>query len=491
MIDQPNLEKELGNSRDYIQAVLDALHDAIFVDDADTGQIIDVNRRMCELYGYNREEALSLDIGQLSAGIEPYSQKNALDWLRKARTEGPQQFEWLAKKRSGEVFWVEVNLRFVIIADADRFLVTVRDISDRKQAERLIVESKNELQQIYDSVPVMICQLNPDRKVIEANAYFRSFTGWPNQPISLSEKACGVLGCINSLDDPRGCGFGPNCKNCRLRLAIQNTLKTGCSHTGIEYQTILIMAGVKTDIVLLCSTALVQKNNQNVVLLSMIDITRHKQIEEELRRSLAEKETLLREVHHRVKNNLAAIISLLELQQDRSDHPHIRSVLMEMGSRFQSMALVHEMLYRSAHINEIDLSAYLQTLIGHLYSAFNADRPIRIRIAADEVRMNLDTAIPCGLIVNELVVNAFKHAFPADQPRSTADEVTIVVEWNQLTYTLTVADNGVGLPTDLDWTTTRSLGLRLVRMLGQHQLQGTIELDRAGGTRFTLQFRTA
>ena len=377
--------------------------------------------------------------------------------------------------------------------EPDKELEHDREDSDRKRAERLIIESKNELQQIYDSVPVMICQLNPDRKVIEANAYFRSFTGWPDQPISLSEKACGVLGCINALDDPRGCGFGSNCKHCRLRLAIQDTLKTGCNHTGIEYQTLLMMAGVKTEIVLLCSTALVQKNNQNVILLSMIDITQHKQIEEELRRSLAEKETLLREVHHRVKNNLAAIISLLELQQDRSDHPHIRSVLMEMGNRFQSMALVHEMLYRSTHINEIDLSAYLQTLTGHLYSAFNPDRSIRIRIAADDVRMNLDTAIPCGLIVNELVVNAFKHAFPADQPRSstTVDEITITAESNQLTYTLTVADNGVGLPADLDWTTTRSLGLRLVRMLGQHQLQGTIELDRAGGTRFTLRFGAA
>lgn len=174
---------------EYIQAVLDSINDAIFVDDANTGQIIDVNRRMCEMYGYSREEALSLNVGQLSAGVEPYSQDNALEWLKKARNEGPQVFEWFAKKRSGAVFWVEVNIRFAVIDGQDRFLVSVRDITDRKQAERIIIDSKNELQQVYDSVPVMFCQLNRDRKVIEANEYFRSFTGWPDHPASLSEKA--------------------------------------------------------------------------------------------------------------------------------------------------------------------------------------------------------------------------------------------------------------------------------------------------------------
>lgn len=481
-------EEKWRDSREYIQAVLDSINDAIFVDDANTGQIIDVNRRMCEMYGYSREEALSLNVGQLSAGGEPYFQDNALKWLQKARNEGPQIFEWLAKKRSGAVFWVEVSIRFAVIGGQDRFLVSVRDITDRKQTERIIVDSKNELQQVYDSVPVMICQLNPDRKVIEANAYFRSFTGWPDHPISLSEKACGVLGCINSLDDPRGCGFGTHCKICALRLAIRETLKTGHKHTGIEYKTILLIDDVKKDIVLLCSTALIQKNNQKVVLLSMVDITERKQTEEALQRSLQEKETLLRELHHRVKNNLAAIISLLELQQDRNGDPQNRSLLAEMGSRIRSMALVHEMLYRSAHLSEIDFDAYLQALVEHLRGSFDPRGVIRISVAAAGVRMNLDTAIPCGLIVNELVINALKYAFPAEQPGVGANEITVTVVCDQLTYTLIVADNGVGLPIDLDWTTTRTLGLRLVRMLGQHQLQGSIELDRSTGVRFLLRF---
>jgi two-component sensor histidine kinase len=228
-----------------------------------------------------------------------------------------------------------------------------------------------------------------------------------------------------------------------------------------------------------------------MVLLSMVDITERNRAVEALQHSVQEKETLLREVHHRVKNNLAAIISLLELQQDQHREPQNRSLLAEMAGRIQSMALIHEMLYRSTNLSEIDLHTYLQTLMGYLHGAFNPDRAIQIQVAAHGVRMNLDTAIPCGLIVNELVINAFKHAFPAARLGLDPATITISATWDRLTYTLIVADNGVGLPADLDWTTTRSLGLRLVRMLGQHQLQGTIELDRIGGTRVTLRFGAA
>ena len=175
------------------------------------------------------------------------------------------------------------------------------------------------------------------------------------------------------------------------------------------------------------------------------DITARKQMEEDLQRSVQEKETLLREVHHRVKNNLAAVISLLALQQDRNCDPQNRSLLTEMGSRIRSMALVHEMLYQSANLSEIDFHAYLQALIRHLRGSFDPQGAIRILVAANGVRMNLDTAIPCGLIVNELVINALKYAFPTDRPRTDTDEIVITTTWDQVTYTLIVTDNGVGL----------------------------------------------
>ena len=220
------------------------------------------------------------------------------------------------------------------------------------------------------------------------------------------------------------------------------------------------------------------------------DITERRRTDETLRAALAEQEVLLREVHHRVKNNLTAIIDLLELQRETMTAASAHAQLTELSHRIKSMALVHEMLYQSGNLSQLDCRRYFQALAGHLRDSLDPYGAIHLRVAAPEIGMNLDTAIPCGLIVNELVTNAFKHAFPQHRPRPGADacEIVIAADWDGATYTLAVTDNGVGLPAGLDWATTRTLGLRLVRMLGQHQLRGQIEFDGASGTRFTLRF---
>jgi two-component sensor histidine kinase len=220
------------------------------------------------------------------------------------------------------------------------------------------------------------------------------------------------------------------------------------------------------------------------------DITERKRAEEALQASLAEKEVLLREVHHRVKNSLAAIIGLLALQRQVIDNSTVTAALEDLSGRIKAMALVHEKLYRSENLSRIDIQDYLKALISHLRTSFGSRGNIRCTIAADGIEMDLDTAVPCGMIVNELITNSLKHGFPGDKPRPGAShcELTVSMEWDGTTYALVVADNGVGLPADLDWVATKSLGLRLVRMLGQHQLQGHIELDRTNGTRFTLTF---
>ena len=164
----------------------------------------------------------------------------------------------------------------------------------------------------------------------------------------------------------------------------------------------------------------------------------------------------------------------------------------ELEGRIRSMALVHETLYQSASLARIDLQDYLETLVAQLRAALAPPGDIRFSVAAAGVEMGLDIAVPCGLILNELITNALKYAFPGGQPRpgEQACEITVSAEWDSGggVYTLTVADNGVGLPADLDWATTKTLGLRLVGLLGQYQLGGQIELDRARGTSFRLVF---
>ncbi|MBI5589335.1 MAG: DUF3365 domain-containing protein [Deltaproteobacteria bacterium] len=213
--------------------------------------------------------------------------------------------------------------------------------------------------------------------------------------------------------------------------------------------------------------------------------------EEALRTSLAEKEVLLREVHHRVKNNLAAIVGLLDLQQQAMDNKAARTAMSEIGDRIRSMALVHEQLYQSENFSRIDFQDYLEALVAHLRSSHEQSGDIRVCVAAKGVVMDLDIAVPCGLLITELLTNALKYAFPADRPRSGASgcEIAVLAEWDGTAYTLVVSDNGVGLPIDLDWTNTKTLGLLLVKMLGQHQLQGRIELNRTSGTTFRLRFK--
>jgi len=223
------------------------------------------------------------------------------------------------------------------------------------------------------------------------------------------------------------------------------------------------------------------------------DITERKRAEEAMRGSLMEKEVLLREVHHRVKNNLAAIIGLIDMGQTEIKDAATATLMKELESRIRAMLLIHEGLYRSENLARIAFQGYLETLLSHLHSSFASEGAVRFSVAAAGVELGLDAAVPCGLIVNEWVTNAFKHAFPCGRPRPGEKEcaITVSAEQNGDATTLTVADNGVGLPADLDWAATKTMGLRLVRMLGQHQLGGTIEVDRARGTRFSLTFNAA
>ncbi|WP_319586423.1 PAS domain S-box protein [uncultured Desulfobulbus sp.] len=220
-----------------------------------------------------------------------------------------------------------------------------------------------------------------------------------------------------------------------------------------------------------------------------IDLTERKENEDHLAAALAEKEVLLREVHHRVKNNLAAIVGLLDMQRRMLVDPQGRDILTELGGRIRSMSLIHEKLYRADNLARINFQHYLQALISHLRTSFGSPR-IHCQAEAQGVEMPLDLAVPCGMIINELVTNALKYAFPGGLPAPGNDTCRIWVrmQLENGVYTLSVADNGVGLPPELDWTGAKTLGMVLIRMLGRHQLGGSYELDRQEGLRFTLTF---
>ena len=202
-----------------------------------------------------------------------------------------------------------------------------------------------------------------------------------------------------------------------------------------------------------------------------------KQADEALRASLREKESLLKEIHHRVKNNLQVITSLLRLEAGRSAHPETRSVLKEMQNRIRSMALLHESLYRSENLERVDLPAYIRQLTTHLFRSMLA-KPgsIQLELELAPVSLPLEQAVPCGLLVNELVSNCLKHGFPDGRAGKVRIELQTLDDGQSIR--LQVSDTGVGLPADFEEKSATSLGLQLVADLAR-QLKGQLEVNRA------------
>jgi two-component sensor histidine kinase len=167
-----------------------------------------------------------------------------------------------------------------------------------------------------------------------------------------------------------------------------------------------------------------------------------------------------------------------------------REALIEIGARIRSMALVHEQLYQSENFSTVNLRNYFSALISHLRDSFDRSGNVQAKVSAPGVKMGFNYAVPCGLFITELVTNAYKYAFPETNSCFNQDEclITVKAERDGTAYSLSVADNGVGLFPDLDWRNTKTRGLLLVKMLGEHQLQGRVELDRTAGTCFLLRF---
>lgn len=215
-----------------------------------------------------------------------------------------------------------------------------------------------------------------------------------------------------------------------------------------------------------------------------INITAHKQAAEQIKASLREKEVLLTELHHRVKNNLQIISSFLNLQSGYIEDAKTLEILKAAENRVVSMALVHEQLYLSQNLAQVDSASYIKHLASNLFSSYNINTDaIKLKINIDKILLSVNTAITCGLIINELISNALKYAFPEGQ----SGEIKINFQSARGQIILIVSDNGIGLPENVDLQKTESLGLQIVLAL-TNQLQGKIEIERNNGTEFRMTF---
>lgn len=231
-----------------------------------------------------------------------------------------------------------------------------------------------------------------------------------------------------------------------------------------------------------------KSGSTNQVMILIEDVTESVQYREVLQKSLSEKELLLREVHHRVKNNLQIITSLLGLQMAGVDDQEKNKTLLDFRNRVNSMAQVHDALYRSPEFDNIDIGNYIGQLTDELMNAFQStSEAISINTEIPSLTLSVDIAVPCGLIINELVTNALKYAFPANYGK----EKLINIRFKELEddlIRLDVSDNGIGFQHAVEWESVKSLGLFLVKILSEHQLMGTVNVYHEEGSRFVIEF---
>ena len=227
--------------------------------------------------------------------------------------------------------------------------------------------------------------------------------------------------------------------------------------------------------------------NIKTVLSIARDITEHKKAEGQIQRDLKEKETLLRELYHRTKNNMQVISSLLTLQSSYIKDEKVLKYFQDVQNRIYSMSLVHQKLYQSQDLSNIELVSYIEDLTKTLVSSYqdNAKR-VQVKLDLERVKLPIEAAIPCGLLINEVITNSLKYAFPGDR----AGEIGVVLHAGQNDEVdLWISDDGVGLPNDIDTSNPKTLGLQLIKDLAEYQLDGKVVLNRESGTEFHITFR--
>lgn len=347
-------------------------------------------------------------------------------------------------------------------------LAVARDISALKQTEAALRASEELFRKVFDDAPIAISLIALDGfKLAQRNAVHREMFGYSDTELS----AMSLVDFTHPEDIENDL------------QQIQNLIDGSIPRFQIEKRFIKRNGDVMWTN--LTATLIRDHNGKPRYSMGMIeDITARKLAEEQLKTSLKEQEVLLKEIHHRVKNNLQTVSSLLALQMSSIQDPEILAPFKESQNRVKVMALIHEKLYQSSSLAQINLAAYIRKLAMDLLYSYNAPSAIQLHIDVPEIELPLDAVIPCGLIINELVSNAIKYAFPEGR----SGQVNILfsqLDANQ--YTLVVQDNGVGVPATVDFQTTKSLGLRLVHAFSR-KLRGTLELDRSSGSAFKITF---
>jgi PAS domain S-box-containing protein len=433
-----------------------------------------VNEQACKALGYSREELLNLRLWEVDVVYaRELWEKNWEVWER-ARGESVERIESWHRRKDGSLVPIEAVGQHIWAANGKSLHVGyIRDITERKQAERAVRHSEDRLRQVAHVYDIGVFDHNHLTNEIYWSAELRSYWGIGlDDPVSLDILVDGVhpddrsrvKAAVERAHDPAGDG----------RYNVQHRINHpdgSLRWIDTRSQTFFEGLGAARHAVRTVG--------------ALVDVTARIAAEEALRESLREKETLLREVHHRVKNNLQIIASLLHFQAKKIRDPADLAAFSEGRDRLRSMILVHEKLYQSRGLTRIDFGSYLRSLAWELQRSQveRAGRRIEVRVEAAALALPIESALPCGMIVCELLTNVFKYAYPEGR---RGDAVLRIVVDSYHVH-LTVSDSGIGLPAEFDPERSTTFGWQLIHNLTT-QLGGMLAISREAGTHVTVSF---
>jgi len=449
-----------------IQQITDAANDAIVMINPE-GRVTFWNLAAERILGYPAKEALGINLHELIAPKRFHQEfKDAFPLFKitgKGNAVG-KTIDLFASRKDGVEIPVSLSLSALNIQGGWHGIGIVRDITDRKLIEDDLLRSRRDLKAVLDNLPSMIGYWDRELRNRFANHAYMNWFGI--DPASMSgmhlKDVVGEERFLLNLPHIEGVLNG-------VPQLFERTIPS-LEGKGLLYSLAHYIPDVVEDEV------------QGFYAL-VTDITFSKQAEEAMAASLQEKETLLREIHHRVKNNLQIISSLLTLQEEYVSNPEALDALAVCRGRVASMSAIHEQLYRSPNLSRVELSDYLHQFLPRIVSTFKGTQDISLELDIAPISLTLDQAIPLGLIVNELATNAVKHAF-RDKGQGTIN-VSASLSTGQVT--LMVKDEGAGLPMDFDISRSTSLGLQIVTML-TNQLHGSLTVESSVGSSFKVQF---
>ncbi|WP_052402940.1 histidine kinase dimerization/phosphoacceptor domain -containing protein [Methanococcoides methylutens] len=328
----------------------------------------------------------------------------------------------------------------------------------RKWVQEELLNSENKYRMIFEHSPVGIFHYDQNGVITHSNDSFAKIIGAP------AEKIIGY----NILKSP---------ENVQVSKVVRETLSKRPGHYEGEYRSVI---GGKHTMIKAEANPIFSKNESSLGGICVVeDVTERKQAEE-----VQKKDTLLKEIHHRVKNNLQIISSLLNLQSRNFSDEKVIDAFKESQNRVRSMAIAHQKLYQSKDLASINVGDYIKNLTNYLFQTYRiGNRAAKLKLDVDNINMGIERTIPLGLIINEIVSNSLKYAYQEEQE----GDINIEFHLENKMFTLIISDTGTGIPKELDYRNSHSLGLQLVTTLVK-QIRGEIELDRSEGTKFVITF---